>query len=523
MSIKRSIPRAALVLAAATLALSGCGASGDGDVDGSAAGSSDQSSETGEPAALTIGAGVEPESFDPAQSREAQFVQYFQPAFDTLIRRMPDGTPGEMLATGWEYDETNTVLTLTLRDDVTFIDGETFDAESAKANIDRFQTAGGPLAGNLASIESTEAPDATTLVLNLSTPDPALIFALGGPGGYMQSPAQFDSESIDTQPVGSGPYVLDRDASTPGSEYLYTANEDYWNPDLQEFDSITLLVLQDENARLNALSSGQIDAMLGTPKTIAQAESSGLNVDTIPADWEGLSLFDRDGELTPELADVRVRQAINHALDKEALLENISLGHGEVTSQIFSPASEAFDPELDSYYAYDVEQARSLMDEAGLDDGFTLQMPSSSDMDPAVAPAVRDQLAEIGITVEWEDFPTAEYQAEQQSGNFSAAFTAFGQTVRAWGNISQMVGPAGAWNVFGSESDEAEDLMDQILTLPADEADPTYRELNALVVEEAWFSPWYRIDLPYYTNDDIVVEMQNGQPVPSIYNFAPAN
>lgn len=517
MKFTRSLARGVAAAAVAVLALGAC--SGGAETD--------SGSDGGETAAagaeLVLGVGVEPQSMDAAQSREAQFVQYFQPVFDTLIRRMPDGTYGEMLATAWEYNEDNTVLTLTLREGVTFTDGEEFNAEAAKANLDRFLTAGGPLAGNYGSIESVEAPSPTELILNLSAPDPALLFQLGGPGGYMQSPANFDSGSIDTTPVGSGPYVLDREKTTPGSAYVYTANEDYWNPELQKFDSITLRVLQDENARLNALSSGQIDAMLATPKTVAQAEANGLNVDFVLADWQGLSLFDRDGEVNPELADVRVRQAINHALDKEALLENIALGYGEVTSQVFNPVNEAFVPELDTYYEYDLDRAQELMDEAGLSDGFTMSMPSSSDMDPAVAPAVRDQLAQIGITVEWVDMPTAQYQPEQQSGTYPAAFTAFGQAVVPWTTIAQLVTPTAPWNVFGTQTEEVDALLAEILAASEDEVAEPYAALNTYLVENAWFNPWYRIELPYYTNDDVTVEMQAGQPVPSIYNYAPAN
>ncbi|MDD0858516.1 ABC transporter substrate-binding protein [Arthrobacter alpinus] len=126
---------------------------------------------------------------DPAQSREAQFVQYFQPVFDTLIRRTPDGQPGPMLAKSWSYNADNTELSFVLRDDVKFSDGEAFNAAAAKANLDRFKTAGGPLQAQLVSLESVTAKDATTLVLTLSTQDPSLIVNLGGPSGYMQSPS----------------------------------------------------------------------------------------------------------------------------------------------------------------------------------------------------------------------------------------------------------------------------------------------------------------------------------------------
>ncbi|WP_326701122.1 ABC transporter substrate-binding protein [Streptomyces sp. NBC_01754] len=497
-------------VAALMLALSGCGggteANGDGPVK-----------------ELVLGAGVVPQSFDPAQSREAQFVQYFQPVFDSLVRRLPSGETTGMLATGWEYTRDNTRLTLELREDVGFSDGTAFDAEVAKANIDRFRKAGGPLSGSLGAVKETTATDDTTLVIDLSSPDPSLVYNLGGPAGLMQSTKQFDNPDVATQPVGSGPYVLDRKLTTPGAKYVYTANKDYWNPGLRKFDRIVIEPMADENARLNALRSGQIDGAIGTAKTVSQVEAvKALTVHTVSGDWQGLSLFDRGGEKVQALGDVRVRRAINHAIDKKAILKKVGLGYGETTSQIFNPSSEAFVKELDDRYEYDVKKAESLLAEAGYADGFSLKMPSSSDIDPAIPQVVSDQLAVVGIKVNWTNVPSAQYQPEQQSGKYSAAYTAFGQQVVSWGNVSQLVTEKGPWNVFGSQDDKIDGLLSKITTSSGDGAEAAYQELNTYLVEHAWFSPWYRIEQPYYTGPDVTVEMQNGQAVPSLYNYAPA-
>lgn len=496
--------------AALMLALSGCGG-------GTAANSGSATKE------LVLGAGVEPQSFDPAQSREAQFVQYFQPVFDTLVRRLPSGETTGMLATGWEYTRNNTRLTLKLRDDVKFTDGTAFDAEAAKANLDRFRKADGPLSGSLGAVKDISTSGAATLVIDLSTPDPSLVYNLGGPAGLMQSTKQFDNPDIATQPVGSGAYRLDRGQTTPGAKYVYTANKDYWNPELQKFDRIVIEPMADENARLNALRSGQIDGAMGTAKTISQVKAvKTLTVHTVSGDWQGLSLFDRGGKKVPALRDVKVRQAINYAIDKKAVLKNVGLGYGEVTSQIFNPASEAYVKELDDRYEYDVKKAKSLLAEAGYPNGFALKMPSSSDVDPAIPQVVKDQLAAVGIKVSWTNVPSAQYQPEQQSGKYGAAYTAFGQQVVAWGNISQLITEKAPWNVLGSKDDKVDGLLSKITTASGGDSGGTYRELNTYLVENAWFSPWYRIQQPYYTGPDITVEMQNGQAVPSIYNYAPA-
>lgn len=506
----------ALALAAtAAIFLTGCGGSSQPTGDGAAPGATTVTT-------LTLASGVEPQSLDPAMSREAQFVQYFQPVFDTLVRRDSNGEPQPMLATKWETAQDGKSLTLSLRDDVTFTDGEKLTADSVKGNLERFKEVGGPLAGALGAVESVDVVDPATVKLNLTQPDPALVYALGGPSGYIQSPANFDSPTVDTQPVGSGPYELDRAATTPGSQYTFVKNEDYWDTNLQKFEKIVIKPIKDENARFNAVRSGQADGMIATAKTVKAAEGAGVEVKMVPGDWQGLSLFDRAGKLTPALAKVEVRQAINYAIDKEAILKNVAQGLGEVTSQIFSPASEAYVAELDGAYTYDVDKAKALLKDAGLADGFTLSMPTSSDMDPALAPAIKDQLAKVGITVEWVDIPSAQYQPEQQSGNYSAAFTAFGQPVVAWSGINGSVTEGAPWNIFGSSTPETAALLGDILASTGDKAAAKTQELNKYLVDNAWFAPWYRIDQPYFISKNVVVTVQNGQPVPSIYNFEPA-
>ncbi len=154
---------------------------------------------------LTLGSGVEPQSLDPAQSREAQFVQYFQPVFDTLIRRDAAGKIQPMLATKWETSADQKTITFTLRDDVTFTDGTKLTADAVKGNLERFKNSSGPLVAALTAVATVAVVDAKTVKLVLSKPDPALIYALGGPGGYIQSPANFDSPTVKTEPICSGP------------------------------------------------------------------------------------------------------------------------------------------------------------------------------------------------------------------------------------------------------------------------------------------------------------------------------
>lgn len=513
--------RLAAALAALAMVTAACGGSTSSD-----AGAEPENGENGteETAArggtLNIGLVQDIENFDSAMAHVGHRLQPFQAAYDTLIRRLPDGELAPMLATEWEYlDEDKLQLQLTLRDDVTFSDGAPFDAEAVRANLEQFQEANGPQAAQLASLASVEVVDATTVVLELSSPNPAMEYFLSQAAGLMGSPEQLGSPEIARTPVGTGPYVMDAAGSVTGSVYRFEAREDYWAPELQRFDEIVMTVLTDPAARVNAVTTGQVDATLLDPQTIDQALAGDLELLSWPVDWQGLLLFDRDGAINPELADPRVRQAINLAFDREVLADQLMGGYATPTSQVFGPDSDAFLPELDDHYGYDPDRARELLAEAGVADGFTLTIPVASGFDFMV-PAIVQQLGEIGIEVAQDSVPITDYQGALGSGNYAAAFFSLFQGV-TWVAVNQLVVPDTLYNPFDSATPEVTALIETI-SLGGDDAVAAGQELNTILVEDAWFAPWYRVEQLYVHNDTVVVEPQAQQAVPSIYNYAPA-
>nr|WP_262927621.1 ABC transporter substrate-binding protein [Microbacterium sp. NIBRBAC000506063] len=265
-------------------------------------------------------------SFDTGQLDTGWQVYYWQPVYDTLLNYTPEGVVEPNLATSFEYNEDNTVLTLTLREGITFTDGEPFDAAAVKANIEHLQQSTGVSVYMVAGVTDVVVLDDVTVEIHLDAPDPAFTYYLCLVAGAMASPAALGTPEIAAVPVGSGPYVLDTGATITGSEYVFTRNEDYWNPDAFPYDTFIVKPMEDLTARVNALKSGQVNGATADTTVIAEAEASNLQVGRNPISWRGLVLFDRDGEMVPELADVRVRQAINYALDSEAILENIFAG-----------------------------------------------------------------------------------------------------------------------------------------------------------------------------------------------------
>lgn len=472
---------------------------------------------------LTIGQFVEPTSFDPAAAGEGNPFPYFQAVYDALIKREPDGTLAPFLATEWEYDEDLTSLTLTLRDDVTFTDGAAFDADAAAANIEHFIATPGPLANQGASIESVEAVDATTLVINLSAPDPALEYSLASGLGLMASPEAIGTEEIASSPVGSGPYTLE--SAIVGSEYTFVRNEDYWG-EVLPYDSIKFSVIPDETARVNALRSGQINAAIFNAPTIAaELETAGFEVQHAPLNWSGFVYFDRDGTLNPALADPRVREAITVAIDKEGILENVGAGLGELQDQIFPETALSYldDNAGSDRFAYDPDRARELLEEAGYGDGFTLNMPIGGVFPPALYATIEQNLADVGITMTRTEFAPGQIIPALLGGQHEITYFTLAM-FNDWTTIRQYVAPDAPWNPFGTTDPEVDELITSFQFATTDEERAEVgQELNAWLIDNNWYGVFATAESTYANDDTVVVELQTQQAAPSIYNYSPAN
>jgi len=462
---------------------------------------------------------VDRQSYDPHRSEIGNFLQYLQPVYDTLMRMTADGEIVAMLATSWEYvDDTNTLLELELRDDVTFVDGEEFNADVVKANIERGHEVPGPRAHALASVEEVEVVDPTTVRLHLAAPDPMLLMELTSVMAMMISPAAFDNENLDLVPVGSGPYLFDEEASTAGDVYVYHANPDYWDPTIPRLEHLELRVMLDADARLNALMAGQIDQMPGTTEQIAQAEGAGLTALTELVGWIGFSLADREGTAVPALADPLVRQAMNYAVDRDAIVEALAQGHGRATTQIFPPNSPAVTEEVDAIYSYDPDRARDLLAEAGYAEGFSFPVSTNARRQTYVE-AVAGYLAEVGITVDIE-LIDAGFIETWMDGNHPVPNVIYGAR-HPYEMTNLFLLPDGAFNPYGTTDQAVIDLYEQAVAAPDEEAQTEiWIDISRHVTEQAWFLVTHYEEVATFVGPNLQgVETYPSQAVPSIYGW----
>lgn len=500
---------AALVLGTAVL-VSACSNTGRSGDDGSAG-------DAASGGTLTLGIQADKSSWDPAQLIDGgPTVLTWQPVFDTLLRYQPDGSIGPNAAEQFSFNEDFTVLTLTLREGMTFTDGAAVDAEAAKVSLEHYRDTPSPGAVRLADTE-IEVLDGLTFTVTTPTPNPLMATYLSWSAGALASPASLASDDVATDPVASGPYIFDADESTSGTTLVYQRNEDYWNAEEYPYDEIVLRVMPDETARLNALQSGQINGAPISGPSAAQAEGAGLNLVEYQPNWSGLIIGDREGSMVPALGDVRVRQAINMVFDRDAIAEAIWQGRGAPGNQVFNRETNAFSEDLLDSYSYDIDSARRLMAEAGYADGFELSYPEVPGFSDQYTSLVVQQLGELGIRANVVTVPREQFV----SRFLTAEFPLFAVTFPAGtplGVLEGYVEPDAVWNVFHTEDPELSGFISEAYAQGQDAAE-VFQEINQYVTQQAWFAPFGYPSSFWAFDDSASVQPILGTDPPFIHAF----
>lgn len=338
----------------------------------------------------------EANSLDPHLNTQTYGPDWFSPAYDTLIGIGEGGEYVPGLATDWEFSDDGSVFTIHLRDDVTFHDGERFDAAAVAANIERGQSIEGSfVAPQLELVSAVEVVDDYTVELQLTEPSALILLYLSDKAGMMVSPAAADSGDLSVEPVGTGPFTVV--SYDPGVQAVYERNPDYWG-EAPQVQRVEVSLLADTDAGLNALRSDQVDMYQLTGQQAQQLEGAeDVRVVQQPSwqtEWVMLNLAE-------PFDDVRVRQALSHATDREAI--NEFAADGQVTWQFAPEGTEVYDPALEDLYPYDPERARELLSEAGYADGFDFTLNfSARPYTQSIAEILQAQWAEVGITVNLE-------------------------------------------------------------------------------------------------------------------------
>jgi peptide/nickel transport system substrate-binding protein len=335
--------------------------------------------------------------FDPHRATSSYDNTFLFLTYDRLVHIDYDLNPVPGLATSWEFSPDGLALDMQLRTGVAFHDGTPFDAEAVKANIERAKTIEGSSVRNeLAAVQSVEVTGPSAVRFVLSTPNAALPGVLSDRAGAMVSPAAFDKPDLDQAPVGAGMF---RVASyQPQNKIEYRKVEGYWDPDAVKVAGVDMYIYVDPATRLNALRTGSVDGASIAADQVPEAEAAGLRLE------RGRSnnfYFFHPNRARSEFGKLEVRQALMHAINRQAIVDSVFRGYGQVSEQPLPDWSFAHNSDLPAEpHAYDPEKARQLLAQAGLPNGFTFEalVPSSPDA-IRIGEAVQADLKAVGVTM----------------------------------------------------------------------------------------------------------------------------
>jgi peptide/nickel transport system substrate-binding protein len=386
---------------ALSMTLTACGGGSTGGTGG-ASGAGPTASDADPNSTLRVGFTIPTPALNPHKmaSSPAAFP-YLTPVYDRLTQMVDKDGELElapMVATEWTFAEDGRSATFTLRDGVTFSDGAPLDATAVKATLDHAKfTPGSTVASYFVMIDSVVVVDPTHIKISTNRPAADLPYVLAGVEASLISPLALDNPDLDVHPVGSGPYTATE--VRIGDSATYERREGYWDPSAQLSKTIVIKGYPDDNARLNALRSGQVDVVNTKVGQYAQASKLGGSFDfySYPPSQVYSMYMNVD---RPNLDNKLVRQALNFAVDRDGI--NKSLLNGQCTPST-QPLTEPMDGYLQSppvQYTHDPERSKELLSEAGATN-ITINALVGAGLSPQedIASALKAQFQEVGVTL----------------------------------------------------------------------------------------------------------------------------
>ena len=385
---------------------------------------------TPEPAEIRIGLSLDVESMDPFFVNQAAGWSVVHALFDHLVERDFEGNIVPGLALSWTVVDTAT-LEFVLRDDVSFHNGEPFTADSVRFSVERMLSEeAAPNQSKFTAIDSVEIVDDYTVRLILNRPDGTLIDSLTSrlamlPPQYFE---EVGAEAFGSAPVGTGPFTFVE--WVPDDRVTLAANENYWEGSykgMPKVDTVIFRPIPEAATRAAELKAGGVHLIQDvTPDQIDDLEGAGLVVVPDEAFQLQYVFFVADDETLPTY-DVRVRRALNYAVDVDAIIENLLAGLGSRIASPIGPGYLGYDPDVQPY-PYDPQKARDLLAEAGYANGFetTLDVTTAGHTD--AIDAVAGYLSDVGVTVEIQDYELGLFNQRWMDSTQSMLWAA------RWGN-----------------------------------------------------------------------------------------
>jgi peptide/nickel transport system substrate-binding protein len=416
---------------------------------------------------LVAAVSAQPDKFDPHTTSAYPSFQVLENVYDTLVvPNAADLTMEPSLAESWETSADGLTWTFTLREGVTFHDGSRFDSADVVYSYDRIMAEDLANASRFANVASVEAPDATTVVLELTRPTPNLLALIGAFKGMAILP-EGAAEAIDlnTEANGTGPFELE---SSDASSTVLTANEDYWGG-APSVSGVEFRYIIDPAAALAALRDGEVDWTDNLPPQQIESLSETDDVElrkTPSVDYWYMTM----NYAVPPFDDPLVRRAIATAVDREEVAEAARSGAAR-------PNQTAIPEGTFYFYDYapfdaDEDAARQLLQRAGVSTPLTMSLMVTDEQPESVASArvIARQLEPIGIDVDVEVLDFVTWLDRQASGEFDALLLSWLGNIDPAAFFEAQHRTGGANNYQGYSNPEVDRLLTEAAATVDDDA-----------------------------------------------------
>ncbi len=503
---------------AASVALTATGCSGSsGSGSGSAGGT------------LTVVSAGPPASLDPAKANVGSDNWFVNLTYDTLLRLGPNGQLEPDLATKWGYVGTgNKVFDLTIRPGVKFSDGTPVTAQAVAASLN-YARRNGLNVSWTAAISSVTATGPDTVQIQCATPNPDLPGLMDQVSlvGSVISPAGLaDPSKMGTASYGAGPYVLDAAQTVAGDHYTYTPNPDYWDKSLIHWKEVVIKIVSNPDSALQAVQTGEAEALSISPTQVSTAVADGLSVKYAPVAFMGVNLVDRGGVVAKPLASLKVRQALNYAVDRSTIAKALFQQYGAPTDEISIPGQLGYAPDDENQYPYDPAKARQLLAEAGYPNGFSMNVETQQGGGiDLLTQAVLQDWKQIGVTTQvTTDTTVGQWLSNAVSRKFPALGFGYGAAPAYLLSLDWLLPHATAFNPFATADPTLTSLLAQAAAAPAAEQPALDQDAMRYAVGQAWFVSVARLDGIYAYNGNQLTgfNVSSGNLLPDIaWTIAP--
>ena len=391
------------------------------------------------------------------------------------------------LAESYEVSDDGLTYTLKLAEGVKFHSGNVMTSEDVKYSLERIQTSGAR-ASQMEKISSIETPDENTVVITLSSQYAPFLTYLANPLNAIVEKAVVEENNGDINNVdaGTGPFMLA--AWNTGSSVDMDAFEEYWEADKPKADTLQLKTITDATARATALRNGEIDMIIDATdqETAVLNGADGVVLETVPGTfWEYLGMNCE----SESLKDAKVRQAIAYAVDRNAINMSVKMGGATVLTEANIPATHDYYGQDEIYAARDIEKAKALLEEAGVEEGsVNLKLTVGSDWQYQVdaAQIIKQQLAEIGINCEISAMESGVYFDGLNSGDFDLTVCGWSGFVDADEYLYDLFTTEGAYNQQNYSNSEVDKLLEEgRVTVDEAARKEIYKEAQKLIAEDA--------------------------------------